>query len=773
MKKTIKHLGTMVFIMSLVIISCQKKDLLEVSENMMDNGLLKSTTTYCGDPYTATLTDFEQTVEAGEVIVGNDEDSVYVTFQAGDDWLLYSTYLYIGPAENVPGTLYPSDSGNFSQWLFPYRIWHSGGTQAYTFSFNQDELDECFIVVAYSNAENTATGSTHIVWGKSNAKSLGFYFDYCIQACEPPEECEPCEGGMTSLDLEYLGNEPNAIIKVYKDKVEPNKLIAGFTNVNQGDLISFTGTGPDNKLGAKIRITINGDNSNYTEIHTSCSQPIWAGMTYNDLFLIVAGTSKDGGNLCDLGNIPCGPCEKGMTSLSLEYLGNMVNANIKVYKDKVEPNKLLAEFTDVNMGDIISFIGTGKDHKLGSKIRLTINDDNSNYIEIHTSCSQPIAVGMIYEDTYKITAGTSKEGGPLCEEGAIPPGDCGECDGGVTGLSLEYLGYVIDANIKVYKDKVEPDKLLAEFTDVNMGDIISFIGTGKDHKLGAKIRLTINDDNSNYTEIHTSCSQPIYVGMIYEDTYKITAGTSKEGGPLCEEGAIPPGDCGECDGGVTGLSLEYLGYVIDANIKVYKDKVEPDKLLAEFTDVNMGDIISFIGTGKDHKLGSKIRLTINDDNSNYTEIHTSCSQPIYVGMIYEDTYKITAGTSKEGGPLCEEGTIPSGDCGECDGGVTGLSLEYLGYVIDANIKVYKDKVEPDKLLAEFTDVNMGDIISFIGTGKDHKLGAKIRLTINDDNSNYTEIHTSCSQPIYVGMIYEDTYKITAGTSKEGGPLCEE
>ena len=528
MKKTMKYILAFVTISLLIFLGCQKNEIIEENKSS-DTGFYKDQQELCGDPYVASLVDWDQTINAGNVIVGNDETMLYVTFESATDWNFNSTYLYVGSADSVPGSLYPSDSGHFSPWLFPYAVWHPAGTQQHTFSINLEELDDCFIVVAYSNILNISTGEEFIVWGKSNSKSLGYYFEYCKQECEPPPDCEPCDGGMTSLDLEYLGNEINATIKVYKDKVEPDKLIETFTNVNMGDLLSFTGTGPDNKLGAKVRLTINDDNGNYTEIHTSCSQPIWAGMVYNNLYLLVAGTSKNGGVLCDEGNIPCGPCEKGMTSLSLEYMGSETNATIKVYKDKVEPDKLIETFTDVNMGDTLSFIGTGKDNKLGAKIRITINDDNVNYTEIHTSCSQPIWVGMVYDNLYLLVAGTSKDGGPLCEEGNIP---CGPCEKGMTSLSIEYLGTETNANIKVYKDKVEPNKLIEEFTDVNMGDIISFIGTGKDNKLGAKIRITINDDNGNYIEIHTSCSQPIGVGMVYENTFLLVAGTSKNGGPL-------------------------------------------------------------------------------------------------------------------------------------------------------------------------------------------------------------------------------------------------
>lgn len=234
-----------------------------------------------------------------------------------------------------------------------------------------------------------------------------------------------------------------------------------------------------------------------------------------------------------------------------------------------------------------------------------------------------------------------------------PPGDCGPCDGQMTSLTLQYQGNETNATIKVYKDKVQPDKLIATFTDVNPGDSITFVGTGNDNKLGAKVRLTIND--GSYTEIHTSCSQPIAVGMVYDD-FLLVAGISHDGGPLCEDGGNGGGgDCGPCDGQMTSLTLEYLGNIANATIKVYSNKVQPDKLIATFANVNMGDSLSFVGTNNGNKLGAKVRLTINN-NCNYTEIHTSCSQPIEVGMVYDNKFLLLAGTSHDGGPLCDDGT---------------------------------------------------------------------------------------------------------------------
>ena len=117
---------------------------------------------------------------------------------------------------------------------------------------------------------------------------------------DPPNEsgCSDCQGQITSLDIEYVGGESNATIKIYEGKVEDKHLFKTFSSVNNGDLLAFKGSEKDSKMGAKILLTINGQAP--IEIHTSCSQDIFAGMTFGNKYLIVSGTSHEGGPLCEI-----------------------------------------------------------------------------------------------------------------------------------------------------------------------------------------------------------------------------------------------------------------------------------------------------------------------------------------------------------------------------------------------------------------------------------------------------------------------------------------
>jgi len=584
MKNLIKTFTVLILTVPLVFIGCQKIELLEDTQTKQTpNASLKSGIVYCGTPITVELRNWELTVNPGSVIVGNDETTLYVTFEATDDWVLTSTILYVGSVDNLPGlytVINPDGTGSFAPWLFPYKVWHFNGTQSYTFNIDLNDLDDCFIVVAYSNVKNTDTGEEYIVWGKSLLKSSGYYFEYCKQDCEPSPPLGGCETAYAYGD-QYANcfREYNKKTGEYNPGGPPKKNFSqwGWTNGellegNSYDFEIWAGAGQCNLSNGTLvgNLVVEYYGSTATVIYN-----IIPGYVVTETHLYIgdqpiprknnnkptvapgqypysdddASIVEDNMVVYEINNLSgdiyviahsvvcdefyCGPCDGGMTSLSLEYQGNVSNATIKVYKDKVEPNKLIKTFNSVNMGDILTFVGTGPDNKLGAKIRITINDDNGNYTEIHTSCSQPIGVGMVYDDTYLIVAGTSKNGGPLCETGSGTP-ECGPCDGQMTSLTLEYLGFETNATIKVYKDKVKPDKLIATFTDVNTGYVFSFVGTGPDNKLGAKIRLTINDDNGNYTEIHTSCSQPIGVGMVYDNLYLLLAGTSKNGGPLCD-----------------------------------------------------------------------------------------------------------------------------------------------------------------------------------------------------------------------------------------------
>ena len=180
--------------------------------------------------------------------------------------------------------------------------------------------------------------------------------------------------------------------------------------------------------------------------------------------------------------------------------------------------------------------------------------------------------------------------------------------------------------------------------------------------------------------------------------------------------------------------------------------------------VNPGEDFSFIGNDRHGTMGPEIHLFI--DGQLNTKIHTSCSQPIGVGMV-SGAFEIMAGASRNGGALCPIDTPPDGgdDCGDCDGKMTQLTLRYNGAVA-GNVEVFTKGKDPELLFAG--TVNPGEEFSFVGNDKHGTMGPEIHLFI--DGELNTKIHTSCSQPIFVGMI-SGAFEIVAGSSRNGGMLC--
>ncbi|MBC8315448.1 MAG: LruC domain-containing protein [Bacteroidetes bacterium] len=105
-----------------------------------------------------------------------------------------------------------------------------------------------------------------------------------------PAEC--CEGQVTWLKLKYLGTTGKTIKVVGKKSTD----IFFEEFVQPNELFEFVGDPTkSNKMGAKIKMYENGTFT--TEIHTSCSQDIYTGMTF-DNFYVEDGTSHGAGPLC-------------------------------------------------------------------------------------------------------------------------------------------------------------------------------------------------------------------------------------------------------------------------------------------------------------------------------------------------------------------------------------------------------------------------------------------------------------------------------------------
>ncbi|MCH8986745.1 lamin tail domain-containing protein, partial [Patescibacteria group bacterium] len=115
--------------------------------------------------------------------------------------------------------------------------------------------------------------------------------------------------------------------------------------------------------------------------------------------------------------------------------------------------------------------------------------------------------------------------------------------------------------------------------------------------------------------------------------------------------------------------------------------------------------------------------------------------------------------------ICFEPTPPSPPpCGECEGGVVMLELQYNGSE-EADVKVIERK---DDVIIFEGIVQPGEVFSFIGSKKENRLDNEIKIFLNEEE--HVSIHTSCSEPINPGLIFGD-FEIISVNSRVNGPVC--
>jgi len=111
---------------------------------------------------------------------------------------------------------------------------------------------------------------------------------------EIPTNCGPCQGGITTLTLQYLGTE-TAFIVIKDSKAT---YFSGIVSPNQ--LITVSGTRSNGTfLANQLQLLIDGFVN--TTLNVNCGQDIFINDTYGE-FLVTAGASRQGGSLCCASN---------------------------------------------------------------------------------------------------------------------------------------------------------------------------------------------------------------------------------------------------------------------------------------------------------------------------------------------------------------------------------------------------------------------------------------------------------------------------------------
>lgn len=236
-------------------------------------------------------------------------------------------------------------------------------------------------------------------------------------------------------------------------------------------------------------------------------------------------------------------------------------------------------------------------------------------------------------------------------------------------------------------------------------------------------------------------------------------------------------ECEPCEGGVSELTLKYLGETeVEVKVTPRRKKKDPDVIL--FEDVVSADdpIFTVVGMGKNGKIGSEMSIFVDGELN--TKIHTSCSQPIGPGLISGD-FEVIEGFSVKGGRICE--TNGDGEVSECTKGaeLQMIVMKYTGkdcgasehsqqakkfscegdpeFASEVSI-LASDKSDPDSNKAKLW---FNGLVGLDGTftidaanASQNKLKADTFVHIFDNDSGEllqsVKFHTSCSQPLNVG-----------------------
>jgi len=470
---------------------------------------------------------------------------------------------------------------------------------------------------------------------------------------------------------------------------------------------------------------------------------------------------------------PCYECKGKIVELTLQYDGAVkgdVLVTQKAGKDMLGDGIVFEG--ELLPGEEFTIVGEDNNGTLGTEISLYVDDVLNT--KIHTSCSKPIGPGLVSGD-FTVISGYSREGGLLCPILAEQD-DC-ECEGRVTRLTLQYTG---DPDGIIAVEQKNGKEMTVIFLEDGVNDIVDAEGmfsiTGIDDKGTLGTEITLYVDGVEHTKIHTSCSRPIGPGLVSGD-FVVVSGYSREGGELCPvdpDTPEPPQDGCECKGKVTQLTLQYLGDSEEDITVTQKQRKKKKKhghgkkheQAVVFSEDGIDDIVdadgvfTINGLDKGGTLGTEISIYLG--GTLHTKIHTSCSKPIGPGLVSGD-FMVLDGYSRKGGQLCP---VEGSDSCECKGKVTELTLQYNG-ASDQFIKVsQKGKDAAVDVFGEL--VEAGAQFSFNGQDKDGTLGTEISIYVGDELN--VDIHTSCSRPIGVGMVFGD-FEVIEGYSKKSGLLC--
>ncbi len=229
-----------------------------------------------------------------------------------------------------------------------------------------------------------------------------------------------------------------AIIKD-ADKISVNGTLGGATGVPVGSTIEFVHSGGDLKGNTKFEISGPGG-TQLLHIHTSCSRSLACGDQFGSVQLVELETTLGGTVICDPvvpdGTTQCTPpqgevglectakpaeiifqytgvdCQDPLPQEGAKCSGDPAGAEpVSVIYTGTKPDRYtLSPSSNIKVGETFAFTAT-RASGVPAQSKFLIQDVNGvvQNVEIHTSCSQPLACGAEF-GSLKIVEYTQKDG---------------------------------------------------------------------------------------------------------------------------------------------------------------------------------------------------------------------------------------------------------------------------------------------------------------------------------------------------------------------------
>lgn len=128
-----------------------------------------------------------QHYQAGQVLLLNDDDSVYVGYIT-EGWTITQTHLYIGDCAGIP----VNGSGSPQPGHFPVSNSFNPGVSEVWYSFPLASIPPCGCIAAHAVVRNNSTGQTETGWSEgtrftNNSWAMRTSYCFCERLALPTE----------------------------------------------------------------------------------------------------------------------------------------------------------------------------------------------------------------------------------------------------------------------------------------------------------------------------------------------------------------------------------------------------------------------------------------------------------------------------------------------------------------------------------------------------------------------------------------------------------